>query len=243
MKYLKLIFALAALTFAAMAVTGCSRHPKVDFSVPTEATEPTTETTVPEPTTEAAATETEPGFQTADEAYDAYLAAVEAQDVEAFCALFHAGESENAKSVPSKFLKNNFGIKLEADVQTFQMRTEAENFRKLVAANFNSYQSAMTAFGEAGETWHIEPGNKKTMRDSQVQSFANSLHIEVTRGAIRDMFLFIGDTSGAQVEGESVYLLCIEGRWYPSYTKECVPAPIDISDFYPEGESGESEAS
>lgn len=237
MKHLKLIAA-----FLAMIVTaaGCSRHPKVDFSVPTEpTTSPVTETTTV-PMTEAPA---EPGFSTADEAYDAYLEACREQDVDKFCSLFHSGEAENARSVPSKFLRNYFDVKLDEDYQSYQNRTDPEAFRKLAAANFKSWQSTMDAFGQAGESWRIEAGAETKMQAEQVKSFANSLHLDITRGVMREAFCFVGEESGAQVKGESVYLLCIEDKWYPSYTRQCVPQAIDLSDFYPEDASNESEES
>ncbi len=224
---------IAGLLAFGVLLYGCSRHPKVDFSVPTESTEPTTtvtetqEFTVP---TEAP----ELGFEDADAAYQAYLDAYEAQDVDAFFALFCPAEIEAAGKVPSKFLKNNFGMKQETDYQNYLSRTDTEVFRKIVAANFNTCQSAKTAFGAAGESWKIEAGNRRTMQDTVVKSFANSLHLDITRGVIREMFYFVGQESGEQVEGQIVYLLCIDGRWYPCYTKECVPTLITLSDIDPE---------
>lgn len=230
MKHLKLIVGIAC---AVVLTAGCSRHPKADFSVPTESTETAAATETTQPFT--APTEPEqPGFDSPDAAYDAYLAACEAQDVDAFCALFSQDEIANAGSVPSKFLRNRFGVKLDADYKSYQIRTGEDAFRRQVMANFNSYQSAMTAFGQSGESWTIEPGSKKAMQQEEVQSFANSLHLNITQGSIRSTFYFVGNTSEARVEGDSVYLLCIDGRWYPSYTKQCVPLTISISDLDPE---------
>ncbi len=231
MKHLKLI---AGLTCAVMLTAGCSRHPKADFSVPTEPTETTTAAAETTQIFTAPTTPEEPGFDSADDAYDAYLAATLAQDVDAFCALFSTEEAANAGSVPSKFLRNRFGVKLDADYKSYQSRTTEDTFRKQVMANFNSYQSAMTAFGENGESFVIEPGKKVTMRSEEVESFANSLHLNISRGAIYDMFYFVGETSGARVEGDTVYVLCIDDRWYPSYTKQCVPLTISLSDLDPE---------
>lgn len=237
MKHLKLIAGLLAVT---MMAAGCSRHPKVDFSVPTETTAPPVTETTAVTETEAA---TEPGFSSAEEAYDAYIDACSLQDVDKFCALFHAGEIENARNVPSKFLRNYFSIKLDKDYQSYQNRTDPEAFRKLTAANFGSWQSAMNAFGQEGDSWSIEKGTKTTMTDAAVTSFANSLHLDITSGVVRDVFYYVGSESGTQVKGASVYLLCIEGKWYPSYTSQCVPEPLELADFYPEDTSNESEDS
>lgn len=232
MKNLKLIAGFLAI---GIIMTGCSRHPKVDFSVPTEETESADTTAATEAVTTLVPPEPEePGFAKADDAYQAYLDASEAQDVDAFCALFNADEIVNAKELPSKFLKNRFKLRLDSDYTNFAARTSPDAFRKMVMANFNSYTSAMEAFGTGGEQWKIIPGERKTMVSSEVQSFANSLHLDITRGFIYDTFIFEGQESGAQVEGESVYVLCIDGRWYPSYTKECVPLSISLTDIDPE---------
>ena len=231
MKNLKRIAGFLAIC---IVITGCSRHPKVDFSVPTESTEAAV-TTVTEATTTLVPPEPEePGFDSADDAYKAYLDACEVQDVDAFCALFSAEEIANAKDLPSKFLKNRFDLRLESDYTNFAARTDPEAFRKMVIANFNSYTSAKEAFGTGGEKWKIIPGERKTMVDTEVKSFANSLHLDIRRGFIYDTFYFEGQESGAQVEGESVYLLCIGGKWFPSYTKECVPLSISLTDLDPE---------
>ena len=232
MKNLKLIAGFLAI---GIILTGCSRHPKVDFSVPTESNDTSETTTMTEAvTTTVSEEEAQPGFAKADDAYQAYLDASEAQDVDAFCALFNADEIVNAKDLPSKFLKNRFQLRLDSDYTNFAARTNPDAFRKMVMANFNSFTSAMEAFGTGGEQWKIIPGERKTMESSEVQSFANSLHLNITRGFIYDTFYFEGQESGAQVEGESVYLLCIDGRWYPSYTKECVPLSISLTDIDPE---------
>lgn len=103
MKNLKLIAGFLAI---GIIMTGCSRHPKVDFSVPTEETESADTTAATEAVTTLVPPEPEePGFAKADDAYQAYLDASEAQDVDAFCALFNADEIVNAKELPSKFLK------------------------------------------------------------------------------------------------------------------------------------------
>ncbi len=232
MRHPKLI---AGILVLGAILTGCSRHPKVDFSVPTESTEPATT---------AAATETQPmtftppvevkGFDSADQAYQAYLKAVDTQDVEGFCALFNEEETANAKNVPSKFLKNWFNVRQEADYKSYLTRTNPENFQKMVMANFNSYQSAMSAFGEEGEQWTIEPGETHIMEKDELTSFINTLHMEFEKGSKRDAFKFVGETSGHEVEGEEVILLCYGGRWYPSYTRECVPDVLKLSDVDPE---------
>lgn len=231
MKYPKLI---AGAVLFSVLLNGCARHPKVDFSVPTESTEPIT-TTV---------TETQPmtfkpkevvlGYDSADQAYQAYLKAVDTQDVDGFCAMFNAEEMENAPKVPSKFLKNWFNIKQEADVNSYMTRTDPENFRKMAMANFNTYQSTMAAFGEQGEIWEIEPGETHIMEKDELQSFCNTLHMEIEKGSKREIFHFIGETSGEEIEGKEVYLLCIGGRWFPSYTRECVPDVLKLSDVDPE---------
>ncbi|MBQ4464382.1 MAG: hypothetical protein II916_00250 [Oscillospiraceae bacterium] len=238
MKNPKMIAGLLAL---GVLLCGCSRHPKADFSVPTESTEPTT--TVAETQAFTVPTEApEPGFSDADTAYQAYLDAYEARDVDAFCALFSEAEIEASGKVPSKFLKNNFGLKQDTDYQNYLSRTDFEVFRNIVAANFNTCQSQQSAFGAAGEVWKIEPGKRRTMQDTVVNSFANSLHLDITRGVIREMFYFVGQESGEQVEGQIVYLLCIDGRWYPCYTKECVPTIITLSDIDPEFSTERSES-
>ena len=226
---------IAGVLVLGVLLCGCSRHPKVDFSVPTEATEPvpTTETET-QPMTFKPPEEPDPGFDSADQAYQAYLNAVEAQDVDGFCALFNATEIEYSRSVPSKFLKNYFDVKQEADYKSYQTRTGTDGFHKMVMADLNSYQSAMSAFGEEGETWQLEAGETHIMEKNELQSFCNTLHIEATRGSKRDKFQFVGQSSGAVVEGKEVYLLCIDGRWYPSYTRECVPDVLKLSDVDPE---------
>ena len=137
----------AGILVLGVLLTGCSRHPKVDFSVPTESTEPVTTTASETQPMTFKPPEEEKGFDSADAAYQAYLKAVEAQDVEAFCGLFNEEEVRSAKNVPSKFLKNWFNVRQEADYKSYLTRTNPENFQKMVAANFNSYQSAMSAFG------------------------------------------------------------------------------------------------
>ena len=231
MRYPKLI---AGVLVLGVVLSGCSRHPKVDFSVPTEATEPVTTTvTETQPMTFKPPVE-EKGFDSADQAYQAYLNAVEAQDVEAFCDLFNAEEAANAQNVPSKFLKNWFDVKQEADYKSFLTRTDPEAFRKMVMANLNSYQSSMTAFGEDGEDWELEPGETHIMDKDELRSFCNTLHMEFEKGSKREAFKFVGQTSGAEVMGVEVYLLCIGEKWYPSYTRECVPDVLTLSDVDPE---------
>ena len=224
---------IAGILVLGVMLTGCSRHPKADFSVPTETT--VTETTVTETQGFTAPTQPEePGFDDADAAYQAYLDAFQAMDVDTYCALFNPAEVEAAGNVPSKFLKNRFDLKMDADYQSFLSRTDPDMFRKIAAADFNTCQNAMVTSGVSGEAWEIEPGKRTVMRDNEVQSFANSLHLDITRGFIRDMFYFVGQESGERVEGQVVYLLCIDDRWYPSYTKACVPLAISLSDLDPE---------
>lgn len=231
MRYPKLI---AGVMVLGVVLSGCSRHPKVDFSVPTEATEPVTTTVTETQPMTFKAPEVVKGFDSADQAYQAYLNAVDTQDVDAFCALFNEEEISMAKNVPSKFLKNWFDVRQEADYKSFQTRTNPENFQKMVVANLNSYQSAMTAFGEQGEEWLLEPGETHIMEKDELQSFCNTLHMEFEKGSKRDAFQFVGQTSGEVVEGVEVYLLCVGGRWYPSYTRECVPDVLTLSDVDPE---------
>ena len=224
----------AGILVLGVLLTGCSRHPKVDFSVPTESTEPVTTTaSETQPMTFKPPVE-EKGFDSADAAYQAYLKAVEAQDVEAFCNLFNEEEVRSAKNVPSKFLKNWFNVRQEADYKSYLTRTNPENFQKMVAANFNSYQSAMSAFGEQGEEWELEAGETHIMESDELKSFINTLHIEFEKGSTREAFKFVGQSSGAEVEGEEVILLCVGGKWFPSYTCECVPDVLTLSDVDPE---------
>ncbi|MCR5717583.1 MAG: hypothetical protein K6F80_00925 [Oscillospiraceae bacterium] len=231
MRYPELI---AGALVLGVLLGGCSRHPKVDFSVPTETAAPVTTSAETQPMTFKPTEAPDPGFASADAAYQAYLNAVETRDVESFFALFHPSEIEYAKGIPSKFLKNWFDIKLEADYKSFQTRTNPENFQKMVMADFNSYQSAMNAFGEEGETWKLEAGETHIMEKDELQSFSNTLHMEFTKGSIRDKFTFTAQSSGEVVEGKEVYLLCFEGRWYPSYTRECIPDVLKLSDVDPE---------
>lgn len=224
----------AGILILGVLLSGCSRHPKVDFSVPTESTEPVTTTVTETQPMTFKAPVIEKGFDSADQAYQAYLKAVDTQDVEAFCDLFNAEEIENAHKVPSKFLKNWFNVRQEADYKSYQTRTNPENFQKMVMANFNSYQSAMSAFGEQGEEWVLEPGETHIMEKEELQSFCNTLHMEIEKGSKRDAFCYVGQTSGEEVEGEEVYLLCIGGKWFPSYTRECVPDVLTLSDVDPE---------
>lgn len=224
----------AGILILGVLLSGCSRHPKVDFSVPTESTEPVTTTVTETQPMTFKAPEVVKGFDSADQAYQAYLKAVDAQDVESFCALFSDEEIENARKVPAKFLKNWFNVRQEADYKSYLTRTNPENFQKMVMANLNSYQSAMSAFGEQGEEWVLEPGETHIMEKEELQSFSNTLHMEFEKGSKRDAFIFVGQTSGEQVDGVEVYLLCIGGRWYPSYTRECVPDVMKLSDVDPE---------
>ncbi|MBR2085630.1 MAG: hypothetical protein IJ906_00575 [Oscillospiraceae bacterium] len=224
----------AGILVLGVLLTGCSRHPKVDFSVPTESTEPVTTTASETQPMTFKPPEEEKGFDSADAAYQAYLKAVEAQDVEAFCNLFNEEEVRSAKNVPSKFLKNWFNVRQEADYKSYLTRTNPENFQKMVAANFNSYQSAMSAFGEQGEEWELEAGETHIMESDELKSFINTLHIEFEKGSTREAFKFVGQSSGAEVEGEEVILLCVGGKWFPSYTCECVPDVLTLSDVDPE---------
>lgn len=158
------------------------------------------------------------GYNSAEDAYTAYMEAVLAGDYDAFAGIFSADEVKAAQTVPQDFVHDYYGY---LDYADYREAVEESAFRNQSKEYLKTMQECIKQFGEEGDEWGYLPGVLVETDESVSDDFASALALDIADTELHEIFFLNDLTREASAAAKRVLLLEIDGKWYPSYTHEC----------------------